>query len=130
MSRRAKSCASSTPGAAWTTNFLVAGRGFALGAGQCIVFLGDGVQVDGEVFAHWQKPLRHTLSGRGPHHHPVAVLHRQAHQAVAYCAAHQVSLQAGSLGGDIRWRACLARRTHDPICDGVAVSAWGLPHAL
>ena len=76
---------------------LVAGRGFALGAGQCVLFLGDGVQEDGEVFAHWEKALRHPLFGRGPRHHP-GVLHGQGQQAGPHCAAHQEGLHAGRLG--------------------------------
>ena len=73
-------------------------RSFAFGAGQCVLFFGDRVQKDREVFAHRQKALRHHLLGRGPHHDPVAVLHRQAQESVADGTTDEVNLHAASVG--------------------------------
>ena len=76
---------------------VVAGPGFALGAGQGIFLVCLGVQKDGKVFAHWQKALGQQGLGGGTHHHPVAVFHGQAQQGIAHRTTHHVNLHGGSL---------------------------------
>ena len=67
---------------------VVARPGLALGAGQRIFLMGLRVQKHREIAPHRQVALRQQLLGRGPHHHPVAVFHRQAQQGIPDCAAN------------------------------------------
>ena len=97
---------------------LVAWRGFALGAGQRVLFFGDGVQKDGEVFANGQKAIGHHLFWRRPHHHPVAVNDGQPEQSVANRPADQVDLHPASVGAGLFGQAWCSGQ---PQCHGVAV---------
>ena len=76
---------------------VVAARGLALGPRQRVLFARARVQEHREVATHGQETLGHHLLGRGPHHDPVAILHRQAEQAVAHRAADHVNLHRASL---------------------------------
>ena len=69
---------------------VVTPRGFALGARECVLFVGVGVQEDREVTPHGLVALRHQGLGRAAHHHPVAVRPSEAHQGISDCTADQV----------------------------------------
>ena len=65
----------------------IAHAAFAFGAGQCIFFVGFGVQKNREVAPHGHKALDRHLLWCGAYDHPVPVMNFPPQQAVAYCAA-------------------------------------------
>ena len=75
----------------------VARRGFAFCAGQGIVFMGDRVQKNREVFADRLEPLCDHLFRRRAHDDPIAVFDGQAQQDIPHGTADQVGFHAGSL---------------------------------
>ena len=74
----------------------VAAATLALGTGQCVFLMRVGVQKNGKVPPDRQVALRHHLLGRGPDHHPIPVLHRQAEQMVTHRAADEIGLHRGA----------------------------------
>ena len=80
---------------------VIAGRGFALGARQCVFFLGLRVQEYRKILAYRAKaPGLHLLRCTADHH-VIAVGHRQAEQLVAYCTANNVCLHQGAAGSSL-----------------------------
>ena len=71
---------------------VITGRGLALGARQGMFLVRLGVQEHREFLAHRAEAPRHHLLGRGPHHHPVALIHGQAEQRIAHRPTDQIGL--------------------------------------
>ena len=101
---------------------LVAGGGFALGAGQGDFIAGVRVQKHRKVFAHRQIALVQQSLGRAAHHHPVALVQGQTQQGIAHRAAHHVNVHqcvrcpvfTGPAGRVLQSPGSLPRPAHRP----------------
>ena len=71
---------------------VVARRSFPFSAGQCVFIVGLRMQEHRKVFAHRHKTLVQHVLRRAPHHHPVAIFHRQPHQCIAHRTANHIEL--------------------------------------
>ena len=72
---------------------VIAAPGLALGARQGVLLAGLRVQEHRKVGPHLLEAGIDQVLRRGAHHHVVAILHRQAEQAVAHRAADQAGLK-------------------------------------
>ena len=89
-SRRCRSSSSVTSGEAWNEEAVIAGRRLSLGARQRVFLFRLGMEEDREIGADGDVAERAQRVGRGADDDPVAVLNRQAEQAVAHGAADDV----------------------------------------
>ena len=110
---------------------LVAARGFAFGARQCVFLVRVRVQEHRKILAHRHKAVRHHQLRRGPDDNPVVVLHRQAEQGIAHGTTHHVDAGTGQAGkggygsGHDGKRQVLRVTAHGgPECPSVSCSAF------